>query len=67
MECTCLRVVNYGPVSLIITGNRSTDWWKSGNGNGGVYHRQELAQGPYRAIWHIPKNGDIGAVTADFM
>ncbi|CAK9191643.1 unnamed protein product [Sphagnum troendelagicum] len=53
--------------SLIITGNRSTDWWKSGNGNGGVYHRQELAQGPYRAIWHIPKNGDIGAVTADFI
>lgn len=57
--------------SLVITGNRSTDWWKhgsgNGHGNGGVYHRQELAQGPYRAVWRLPKTCDTSAITAEFM
>jgi len=57
--------------SLVITGNRSTDWWKHGNGNGhgngGVYHRQELAQGPYRAVWRLPKTCDTSAITAEFI
>lgn len=64
--------------SLVISGSRATDWWKnnddshsdgngSANGNGSVYHRRELAQGPYRAVWRLPKNADDGAVTAEFM
>ncbi|CAM6091351.1 unnamed protein product [Calypogeia fissa] len=54
--------------SLIVTGSRATDWWKaSNNGNGTVYHRRELAQGPYRAVWRLPKNGNINGTTAEFI
>jgi hypothetical protein len=64
----------------VISGSRSTDWWKNngdndryansnGNaiGNGSVYHRRELARGPYRAVWRLPKNADLGGITAEFM
>lgn len=66
--------------SLVISGSRSTDWWKnngdnhnysngngSANGNGSVYHRRDLQQGPYRAVWRLPKNADVGAISAEFI
>ncbi|KAG6548192.1 hypothetical protein Mapa_010243 [Marchantia paleacea] len=57
--------------SLVVTGSRVTDWWKSNgngvNGGGTVYHRRELAQGPYRTVWRLPKNGDINGITAEFI
>ncbi|KAL2643959.1 hypothetical protein R1flu_011546 [Riccia fluitans] len=57
--------------SLIVTGSRATEWWKSNgngvNGGGTVYHRRELAQGPYRTVWRLPKNVDINGITAEFI
>ncbi|KAL3697103.1 hypothetical protein R1sor_011179 [Riccia sorocarpa] len=49
--------------SLIVTGSRATEWWKSNgngvNGGGTVFHRRELAHGPYRTVWRLPKNVDV--------
>ncbi|KAG0577315.1 hypothetical protein M758_5G141100 [Ceratodon purpureus] len=74
------------PDSLVVSGSRSTDWWKNNgesdkhpngngngngngnaNGNGSVYHRRELARGPYRAVWRLPKNADLGGISAEFI
>lgn len=61
--------------SLVVSGSRATDWWKNngdshgnGNSNGSsVYHQRQLAQGPYRAVWRLPKSADLGSITAEFI
>eukprot|EP00249_Psilotum_nudum_P011701 c23332_g1_i2 orf=505-1323(-) len=55
--------------SLIVTGTRNTEWWSTANSVVGqpVYHRRELAQGPYRAVWCLPDNIKIDSVSAEFV
>lgn len=52
---------------LIVTGQRSTEWWRDGNEKAAVYHKRELSEGPYRVVWHLPSNGNKDAVSAEFV
>lgn len=52
---------------LIVTGQRSTEWWRDGNEKSAVYHKRELSEGPYRVVWHMPRNSNKDAVSAEFV
>lgn len=52
---------------LIVTGQRSTEWWRDGNEKSAVYHKRELSEGPYRLVWHLPDNSNKDAVSAEFV
>uniref|UniRef100_A0A0D6R9F8 SHSP domain-containing protein n=1 Tax=Araucaria cunninghamii TaxID=56994 RepID=A0A0D6R9F8_ARACU len=52
---------------LIVTGKRSTEWWKEGNDKSAVYHKRELSEGPYHVVWQLPANSNKDAVSAEFI
>lgn len=52
---------------LLVTGQRSTEWWRDGNEKYAVYHKRELSEGPYRVVWHLPSNSNKDAVSAEFV
>lgn len=54
---------------LLVSGSRSGDIWvdKSKQSEEAVYHRRELARGPFRAHWLLPKNSNIDSISAEFM
>jgi len=52
---------------LIVTGQRSTEWWRYGNEKSAVYHKRELSEGPYRVVWNLPGNSNKDAVSAEFV
>lgn len=52
---------------LLVVGKRSTQWWRNDNKNGIVYHKQELADGPYRIVCNIPDNTNIDVACAEFV
>lgn len=52
---------------LVVTGQRSTEWWRDGNEKCAVYHKRELSEGPYRVLWHLPGNSNKDAVSAEFV
>lgn len=54
---------------LIITGTRSTEWWLNLTkvNRSAIYHCRELSQGPYRVVWHIPRDGNVDFITAEFI
>lgn len=52
---------------LVITGKRSTEWWRDGNNKYAVYHKRELSEGPYCVAWQLPANSNRDAVSAEFV
>ncbi|KAJ7297264.1 hypothetical protein O6H91_08G047300 [Diphasiastrum complanatum] len=60
---------------LIVTGTRSSEWWKtfgselavSTTAEHALYHQQDLAYGPYRTVWRLPENVDMNAISAEFI
>ncbi|XP_009779651.2 uncharacterized protein [Nicotiana sylvestris] len=56
--------------SLIVSGNRSTQWSKVAtysNGSVSSYHKREIVQGPYRVFWPLPTNANKDSVSAEFV
>jgi hypothetical protein len=64
--------------SLVITGSRPPQAWSNFGGHitfapadelsgQAVYHRRELAQGPYHASWAVPEGCDYDGVSAEFV
>ncbi|GAB4824803.1 hypothetical protein Ancab_007673 [Ancistrocladus abbreviatus] len=55
---------------LIITGKRAMEWLKVGrclNDSFTSYHRREIFQGPYQAVWPLPANVNKKGVSAEFV
>ncbi|XP_077228981.1 alpha-crystallin domain 32.1 [Tasmannia lanceolata] len=56
--------------NLIVTGKRSTQWWRVANvsaDSNATYLRREILQGPYQVIWPLPNDVNKDGVTAEFV
>ncbi|XP_009611949.1 uncharacterized protein [Nicotiana tomentosiformis] len=56
--------------SLIVSGNRSTQWSKvatKSNDSVSSYHKREIVQGPYRVFWPLPNNANKDSASAEFV
>lgn len=60
--------VEVSDTNLIVSGNRPAHWSKSRNlpnESISVFHRREIAQGPYRIVWSLPAIADKDKVSAE--
>eukprot|EP00252_Welwitschia_mirabilis_P007076 TRINITY_DN1813_c0_g1_i1.p1 TRINITY_DN1813_c0_g1~~TRINITY_DN1813_c0_g1_i1.p1 ORF type:complete len:295 (+),score=62.07 TRINITY_DN1813_c0_g1_i1:112-885(+) len=52
---------------LTVSGKRSIEWGRNGDGSIAVYHKRELAEGPYRITWNIPHHSNLDFISAEFV